>query len=117
MPQSVGLTSQAGVSTPVAFGVTLKCDGPAVSFRQGDFTMQFAGQGKPPLGIIFDSDMGARIDAALALALLYGFEGKGEARLTSVSVSKANLQAAAYCEAVGRFYAGATSPEVRFFFR
>ena len=79
--------------------------------------MQFAGQGKPPLGIIFDSDMGARIDAALALALLYGFEGKGEARLTSVSVSKSNLKAAAYCEAVGRFYAGATSPEVRFFFR
>src|SRR5205809_3132021 len=79
--------------------------------------MQFSGQGKPPLGIIFDSAMGASIDSALALALLYGLEGKGEARLTSVSVSKSNLKAAAFCEAVGRFYAGATNPEFRPFFR
>ena len=50
--------------------------------------MQFSGQGKPPLGIIFDSAMGASIDSALALALLYGLEGKSEVRLTSVSVSK-----------------------------
>jgi len=79
--------------------------------------MQFSGQGKPPLGIIFDSAMGASIDSALALALLYGLEGKGAARLTSISVSKSNLKAAAFCEAVGRFYAGATSPEFRAFFR
>ena len=79
--------------------------------------MQFGGQGKQPVGVIFDSDMGASIDGALALALLYGLEGKGEARLTSVSVSKSNLKAAAFCEAVGRFYAGATSPEVRVYLR
>src|SRR6266542_224246 len=79
--------------------------------------MQFSGQGKPPLGIIFDSAMGASIDSALALALLYGLEGKSGVRLTSVSVSKSNLKAAAFCEAVGRFYAGATNPEFRAFFR
>jgi purine nucleosidase len=71
--------------------------------------MQFPGQGKPPVGIIFDSDMGNSIDDALALALLYGFDGKNEARVVSVSVSKPNLKAAAFCEAVGRFYAGAVS--------
>jgi inosine-uridine nucleoside N-ribohydrolase len=71
--------------------------------------MQFPGQGKPPVGIIFDSDMGNSIDDALALALLYGFDGKNEARVVSVSVSKPNLKAAAFCEAIGRFYAGAVS--------
>ncbi len=71
--------------------------------------MQFPGQGKPPVGILFDSDMGNRIDDALALALLYGLDGKNEARVVAVSVSKSNLKAAAFCEAVGRFYAGAVS--------
>lgn len=66
-------------------------------------------EGKPPVGIIFDSDIGNRIDDTLALALLYGFEGKREARVVSVSVSKSNLKAAALCEAVGRFYAGVVS--------
>lgn len=71
--------------------------------------MQFPGQGKPPLGIIYDSDFGNRIDDALALALLYGFDGKGQARVVSMSVTKSNLKAAAMCEVVGRFYGGAVS--------
>ena len=40
---------------------------------------QFFGQGKPPLGVVFDSDMDTGIDDALALAMLFGFEGKNEA--------------------------------------
>ncbi len=71
--------------------------------------MQFPGQGKPPLGIIYDSDFGNRIDDALALALLYGFDGKGQARVVSMSVTKSNLKAAAMCEVIGRFYGGAVS--------
>ena len=71
--------------------------------------MQFPGQGKPPVGILFDSDMGNSIDDALALALLYGFDGKREARVVAVSVTKSNLKAAAFCEAVGTFYLGAVS--------
>jgi inosine-uridine nucleoside N-ribohydrolase len=71
--------------------------------------MQSPEQDKPPVGIIFDSDIGNRIDDTLALALLYGFESKREARVVSVSVSKSNLKAAAFCEAVGRFFAGAVS--------
>jgi hypothetical protein len=70
--------------------------------------MQFPGQAKPPAGIIFDSAM-SRIDDALALALLYGFDGKNEARVISVSVSRPDLRAAAFCDAVGRFYAGSVS--------
>lgn len=71
--------------------------------------MQGTEQAKPPVGIVFDTDMGNSIDDALALALLYGFEGRSEARVVSVSVSKSNLKAAALCEAIGRFYAGAVS--------
>src|SRR5262245_989250 len=71
--------------------------------------MQAQGQEKPPVGIIFDAGLGNGIDEALALALLYGLDGKGEARVISLSVSKPNLKAAALCEAIGRFYAGAAS--------
>jgi inosine-uridine nucleoside N-ribohydrolase len=66
-------------------------------------------QGNPPVGILFDTGLGNRIDEALALALLYGLDGKGEARVIALSVSKPNLKAAALCEAIARFYAGASN--------
>jgi inosine-uridine nucleoside N-ribohydrolase len=73
--------------------------------------MQFPGEGKPPLGIAFDSDMGNSVDDVLALALLQGFDAKKppEARLISVSVTKSNLKAAGFCEAVDRFYTEITN--------
>jgi hypothetical protein len=60
---------------------------------------------KPPLGVIFDTDIGLHIDSALALAILYAFDAKNQARVTSVSVGRTNLGAAAFCDAVARFYA------------
>jgi hypothetical protein len=57
-------------------------------------------------GVFFDSDMGANIDTVLALALLYGSYEK--VKVIGVTVSNANLQAAAFCDAMGRFYAGAS---------
>jgi hypothetical protein len=71
--------------------------------------MQFQGQGKPAVGIIFDCDMGNSVDDVLALAMLYALEGKNESRVVGVSVSKANLKAAALCETIGRFYGGEVS--------
>jgi len=68
--------------------------------------MQFPGQGKPSVGIVFDSDLGNGVDAALALALLYGLEGKGEARLVSNSTTISNLKSAAFADVLARFYAG-----------
>jgi purine nucleosidase len=64
---------------------------------------------KTPAAILIDTALGNSIDEALALALLYGFEGKTEVRVVALSVSKPNLKAAAFCEAIGRFYAGAAS--------
>jgi inosine-uridine nucleoside N-ribohydrolase len=69
--------------------------------------MQLRRQPKPPVGIVFDTDMD--IGDVLALALLYGFDGKNEIRVVSISVSKPNLKAAALCEVIGRFYAGTVS--------
>src|SRR5579863_7729692 len=72
--------------------------------------MQFRGMGKPPLGIVFDCDMGESIDAVLALAMLYGFQGKNEARVLSISTSRPSFKAAACCDAIARFYNGEPGP-------
>ena len=68
---------------------------------------------KPAVGIVFDSAL-SRVDDALAMALLYGLDGKKEERLVGVSVSRANLKAAIYSDIVGRFYAGAVSGAIGF---
>ena len=68
--------------------------------------MQFPGQKKPPLGVIFDSAMGRKIDDVLALAFLHGLTAKPEpeGRVVSVTVSHGNLQAAAFCDAIAWFF-------------
>ncbi len=59
--------------------------------------------GKQPLGIIYNTSM-HRPDAALALAELYGLEGKRESRMGSVCVVGAGLNTAIFCDIVSRFY-------------
>jgi inosine-uridine nucleoside N-ribohydrolase len=71
--------------------------------------MQFPGPAKPPTGIVFDSAMD-KIDDALALALLHGFEGRDEARIAAIAISSSNLKAAQFCDAVRIFYAGPAGP-------
>lgn len=73
--------------------------------------MQAIGMAKPPVGVIFDADLGNAVDAVLALALLYGFDGKNEARVVSTSVSKHSLSSAALAEVIARFYAGTVSAD------
>src|SRR6266481_5159462 len=77
--------------------------------NQGD-PMQFQPQGKPSLGIVFDSDLGNTIDDALALVSLYGFQGKGEARVIAVSTTKPSLNAAIFADILVRFYTGDPGP-------
>jgi len=69
--------------------------------------MQF-GQGKPQVGVLFDSDMGNGIDDVISLAVLFGISGKGESRVVGVSVSKPSLKAAAFADALVRFFQGET---------
>ena len=67
------------------------------------------GQGRPPVGIIYDSDLGNRIDDVLALAVLYGLDGKNECRVVAITISKPSLKSAALGEVIGRFYSGAVN--------
>jgi inosine-uridine nucleoside N-ribohydrolase len=71
--------------------------------------MQFGG-GRPPVGVVFDSDMGDTIDDALALAMLYGLQGKGEDRVVGVSVSRPSLKSAEFADVLVRFYTGEPGP-------
>ncbi|MDA0206951.1 MAG: nucleoside hydrolase [Acidobacteria bacterium] len=67
--------------------------------------MQAAPKELPPLGIVFDSDIGNGIDDVLALALLYGAQGREDVAtvVASISLTTPSLSAAAYCEALNRF--------------
>lgn len=67
---------------------------------------------KPPVGVVLDCDM-AGIDDALTLGLLFGLDGKRECRFASISLSRPNLKAAAFCDSVSRFYAGPAAPFMR----
>jgi Inosine-uridine preferring nucleoside hydrolase len=72
--------------------------------------MQFQPQGKPSPGIVFDADLGNTIDDALALAMLFGFQGKNESRVLSVSTTKSSLDAAIFADVLVRFYTGEPGP-------
>jgi len=69
--------------------------------------MQFPEQGKQPPAVIVDTGL-TRIDDVLAMALWFGFAGKREVREGSISVSRFDLEAAQFCDAMRRFYAGNT---------
>src|SRR5262245_11685118 len=62
--------------------------------------MQARGAALAP-GILFDSDMGRDMDTTLALCMLCGL---GRGRLIAVGVSNSSLEAAAFSDAVARFY-------------
>lgn len=64
--------------------------------------MQFGGP-PPVTGIVYNTTL-SRPDAALSLALLYGLEGKREARVASIALTESSLAAATFADAVYRFY-------------
>ncbi|MFN7939830.1 MAG: hypothetical protein U0R19_41265 [Bryobacteraceae bacterium] len=57
----------------------------------------------PVVGVVYNTTL-SRPDAALTLALLYGYEGKREARVASIAVTENSLGAAMFADAVFRFY-------------
>ncbi|MCB1021891.1 MAG: hypothetical protein H6509_03570 [Bryobacterales bacterium] len=68
----------------------------------------------PPPGLILDTGLGESIDGVLALALLYGASDKkgAKVRLASVSISRPDLGAAAFAEALGGFYSDIANREI-----
>ena len=63
-------------------------------------------QKKPPLAVLFDSSLDGDIDQVLALAMLFGLEGRRQVRVASLSTSRFNLRIATFIDLVARFYAG-----------
>jgi hypothetical protein len=59
---------------------------------------------RPPIGIALDGDLGNRIDAILAVAMLNGLTAKTEARRISLSVSRPSLVSAQIADVVAGFY-------------
>jgi hypothetical protein len=72
--------------------------------------MQIFGPGKPSVGVVYDASFGTSIDGVLALALLYGLQGKNESRVISISVSRSSLNAAIFANVLVRFYTGEPNP-------
>jgi hypothetical protein len=66
--------------------------------------MQRGPVARPPIGIAFDGDLGNRIDAVLAVAMLNGFAAKSEARRISLSVSRPSVASAQIADVVAGFY-------------
>jgi inosine-uridine nucleoside N-ribohydrolase len=66
--------------------------------------MQFASTAKPATAILYDSDFGRNIDSVLALALLHGFAGKLQARVSALTVNYPCLEAAQLCDVIEAFY-------------
>ena len=65
--------------------------------------MQAAAQ-KQPRALLFDSSLDGDIDQVLALAMLFGLEGKRQVRVGSLSTSQFNLPIARFIDLVARFY-------------
>src|SRR6187455_3792739 len=64
------------------------------------------GAARPPIGIAFDGDVGNRIDAMLAIAMLNGLAAKTQARRITLSVSRPSLASAQLADVVAAFYRG-----------
>jgi hypothetical protein len=67
---------------------------------------------KQPRAILFDSSLDGDIDQVLALAMLFGLEGKRQVRVGSLSTSQFNLQIARFIELVARFYGSGRGPTI-----
>ncbi len=61
---------------------------------------------KPVRAVVFDSSLDGEIDQVLALAMLFGLEGRRQVRVGSLSTSRFNLGIAKFIDLVARFYAG-----------
>ncbi len=60
--------------------------------------------GKPPVAVIFDTDIGNDVDDVLALAMLHTMADAGLCRLLAVTISKDNPWAAPFVDLVNTFY-------------
>ncbi|HJT76109.1 MAG TPA: nucleoside hydrolase [Gemmataceae bacterium] len=63
-----------------------------------------------PTRVIFDTDLGADIDDALALAMIHALQARGDCRLVAVTLTNAEPRAAALVDAINTFYGHGDTP-------
>jgi inosine-uridine nucleoside N-ribohydrolase len=63
-----------------------------------------------PVGLIFDTDLGADVDDALALAMLHAFHERGECRLLAVTLTNEHVLSGPLADAINTFYGHANVP-------
>ena len=63
-----------------------------------------------PVKMIFDTDMGADIDDALALAIIHGLQNRGEAELLAVTSSKQNAASATVIDMINTWFGRGNIP-------
>lgn len=59
---------------------------------------------KPPVKLIYDTDMGNDVDDALALGVIHALQDRGECELLAVTVTKDEPMSAPFIDAVNTFY-------------
>ena len=63
----------------------------------------------PPVGVVYDANIGQNADSALALGLLHGFFGKQQCRIGTLTVNYPDLRAIQFCDAIETFYNSAAN--------
>jgi inosine-uridine nucleoside N-ribohydrolase len=88
-----------------------RCAGLCLAMVLGVSAVSLAGApARPPVPVIFDTDIGNDIDDTLALALLHALESRGECKLLAVTVTKDNEFAAPMVDIVNTFYGRGSIP-------
>ncbi len=59
---------------------------------------------KPPIPLIFDTDIGNDVDDVLALGMIHALQSRGECELLAVTVTKDHPLAAPFTDAINTFY-------------
>ncbi|GAB4359255.1 MAG: hypothetical protein OHK0021_03460 [Bryobacter sp.] len=72
--------------------------------------MQAAPIAKPSIGICFDADFGANLEAMVALSLLYGLDNRNECRVVCLSTTLENVTSAGLMAEYLRVYGGRPIP-------
>jgi purine nucleosidase len=64
----------------------------------------YGGEPRPPVPLIFDTDICGDCDDVLALGMIHSFQSRGACRLLAVTVSANNDLAAPFVDAINTFY-------------
>ena len=69
-----------------------------------------ADNGRPPVKLIFDTDIGNDCDDVLALGMIHALQSRGECELLAVTITKDHELAAPFVDAVNTFYGRGSIP-------